>query len=82
MPVFYLLSAPNCHLCTQALVQIQQQAVVQIQLNTVDITADKALFDEYQHLIPVLVRASDDAELRWPFNDQLTSFIGDQDEED
>lgn len=82
MPIFYLLSAPHCQLCTQALLQIQQEAAIQIQLNTVDITADKALFDEYQHLIPVLVRASDDAELRWPFNDQLASFISGQDEED
>lgn len=41
----------------------------------VDIADDNALFERYGWLIPVL-RAGDDAELRWPFDaTSLASFL-------
>lgn len=42
----------------------------------VDIEQDTDLQREYGWLIPVVIRAEDDAELKWPFDQQqLTEFL-------
>ena len=75
MSDFYLLSKPNCGLCQQALLQVHQQPLGQpVTLAMVDISDDPALLEEYANLVPVLIRAKDDAELRWPFQ-QLMEFL-------
>lgn len=76
MSDFYLLTKPNCPLCDKALAQLHGLALEQpIHLHLVDITQQEELLDEYALLVPVLVRAADDAELRWPFNEQLLEFV-------
>ncbi|TRW49735.1 glutaredoxin family protein [Aliidiomarina halalkaliphila] len=77
MPEFFLLTKDNCALCVHAIQLIHQQELPEpIQLNMVDITHDPALVVEYGLLVPVLVRGSDDAELKWPFAaDQLQEFL-------
>lgn len=76
MSDFYLLTKPNCPLCDKAMAQLHGLALEQpIRLHWVDITQQAELLDEYALLVPVLVRAKDDAELRWPFNEQLLEFV-------
>ena len=53
----------------------QQPLDTPIQLSMVDISRQPELLDEYQHLVPVLVRAKDDSELRWPFGETLFDFL-------
>ncbi|CAB0149965.1 hypothetical protein PSI9734_00536 [Pseudidiomarina piscicola] len=73
---FYLLTKPNCPLCDQALVQLHQLDLDEpIRLHWVDISQQPELLDEYALLVPVLVREADDAELRWPFGEQLMEFV-------
>lgn len=69
MPEFYLLTRTPCPLCQQALVMIHQCELEElISLHMVDIDEQADLQQEYGWLIPVLIRQSDDAELKWPFN--------------
>jgi hypothetical protein len=73
---FYLLTKAQCPLCEQALAQLQQLQLSQpITLHQVDIATDEQLCHEYAWLVPVLVRAQDDAELRWPFGHELMEFL-------
>lgn len=73
---FYLLSKPNCPLCNEALAQLHQlQLEDPIRLHWVDISEQPELYEEYALLVPVLVREADDAELRWPFGEQLMEFV-------
>ncbi|MBY6063079.1 glutaredoxin family protein [Pseudidiomarina sediminum] len=76
MADFYLLSKPNCGLCDEALALLHRLDLEQpMRLHWVDISQQPELWDEYALLIPVLVRAKDDAELRWPFGEQLMEFV-------
>ncbi|WP_258240340.1 glutaredoxin family protein [Pseudidiomarina homiensis] len=76
MSDFYLLTKPQCPLCDKALAELHGLTLEQpIRLHWVDITQQPELQDEYALLVPVLVRAKDDAELRWPFNNQLMEFV-------
>ncbi|RUO22395.1 thioredoxin family protein [Aliidiomarina iranensis] len=77
MPEFYLLMKEHCPLCTQAIQLIYAQKLDEpIQLNVVDIASDPALVQEYATLVPVLVRAADDAEMKWPFAEiKLQEFL-------
>ncbi|MGX5914167.1 glutaredoxin family protein [Aliidiomarina sp. Khilg15.8] len=77
MSEFYLLSKDNCHLCTEALLMVHRSPVDEpVRLHIVDITEQPDLQDEYGLLIPVLIRAHDDAELKWPFAaDTLLEFL-------
>lgn len=76
MTEFYLLTKAQCPLCDQALVQLSQLPLDQlVTLHKVDIASDEQLWNEYAWIVPVLVRAADDAELRWPFGDQLLEFL-------
>lgn len=76
MTEFYLLTKSQCPLCDQALAQLQQLPLQQpITLHQVDIATDEQLSHEYAWLVPVLIRAADDAELRWPFGDKLMEFL-------
>ncbi|MGQ4275900.1 glutaredoxin family protein [Pseudidiomarina sp. E22-M8] len=73
---FYLLSKPNCSLCIEALTQLHQLPLEEpIRLHWVDISEQPDLYEEYALLVPVLVREADDAELRWPFGEQLMEFV-------
>jgi hypothetical protein len=73
---FYLLTKAQCPLCDHALAQLQQLPLQRaIRLHQVDIATDEQLCREYAWLVPVLVRAADDAELRWPFGDELMEFL-------
>lgn len=76
MTDFYLLTKPNCPLCDEAL-KILHQATPEspIRLHVVDISTQPELQDEYGWLVPVLVRAHDDAELRWPFPTTIEEFL-------
>ncbi|WP_411358435.1 glutaredoxin family protein [Pseudidiomarina salilacus] len=77
MTEFYLLSKPNCPLCDEALHMLNSlQLEEPLRLHWVDISQQADLLEEYAWLIPVLVRATDDAELRWPFDPTtLLEFI-------
>lgn len=76
MTEFYLLTKAQCPLCDHALAQLQQLPLQHaIRLHQVDIATDEQLCREYAWLVPVLVRAADDAELRWPFGDELMEFL-------
>lgn len=76
MSEFYLLTKPNCSLCDIALQRLQQaQPTTAIQLHLVDISQQPELAEEYGWPIPVLIRAHDDAELRWPFPESLEEFL-------
>lgn len=76
MTDFYLLTKPDCALCMEALKLIHETDLDEpIELHMVDISTQPELLDEYAWLVPVLVRAADDAELRWPFGDQLLPFL-------
>lgn len=76
MTEFYLLTKSQCPLCEQAMTQLQQLSLVQpINLHRVDIESDEQLCHEYAWLVPVLIRAADDAELRWPFGHELMEFL-------
>lgn len=77
MPEFYLLTRHPCSLCQQALVMIHQCELEEpISLHLVDIDEQQELFNEYAWLVPVLIRQTDDAELKWPFNQQtLLEFL-------
>ena len=77
MSAIYLLTKPNCPLCTQALQMLHQLALEEpVELGVVDISEQDDLQEEYGWLVPVFVKASDDSELRWPFDEkQLLEFI-------
>lgn len=77
MPEFYLLTKEDCGLCKVAITQLYQlQLDEPISLHLVDISSDPALLKEYGTLIPVLVRGQDDAELKWPFEqEKLKEFL-------
>ncbi|RUO25705.1 thioredoxin family protein [Aliidiomarina minuta] len=77
MSDFYLLTRDECHLCTQAMLMIHKAPVEEpIRLHLVDIEKQADLQQEYGLLIPVLIREVDDAELKWPFNEQqLVEFL-------
>lgn len=76
MSDFYLLTKPNCPLCDRALSELHSLSLEHpIRLHWVDITQQAELENEYALLVPVLVRGIDDAELRWPFNDDLMEFV-------
>lgn len=74
---FYLLVKDNCPLCTLALEMVHSLALTQpVQLHQVDISQQEDLLEEYGHLVPVLIREQDDAELKWPFAaDKLRDFL-------
>lgn len=77
MPEFYLLTKEDCGLCKVAVTQLYQvQLDEPISLHMVDISTDPELVKEYGALIPVLVRGHDDAELKWPFDqEKLKDFL-------
>lgn len=73
---FYLLTKPHCPLCNEALAQLHRLELEEpLRLHWVDISAQPELLEEYALLVPVLVREADDAELRWPFGEQLMEFV-------
>jgi hypothetical protein len=53
----------------------QAQPEHPIRLHIVDISEQQELQQEYAWLIPVLIRARDDAEMRWPFAQPLEEFL-------
>ncbi|WP_113905885.1 glutaredoxin family protein [Aliidiomarina celeris] len=77
MNEFYLLTKDDCGLCKVAITQLYQTQLDEpISLHMVDITQDPALLLEYGAIVPVLVRAHDDAELKWPFEaEKLKDFL-------
>lgn len=77
MPEFYLLTKDHCPLCIQAIQVIHAQSLEDpIRLHLVDIAENPELLDEYGLLVPVLIRARDDAEMKWPFDaTKLKEFL-------
>ncbi|MGM0630218.1 MAG: glutaredoxin family protein [Pseudomonadota bacterium] len=77
MSAFYLLTKPNCPLCTQAIQLLHSLPLEEpIELGVVDIAEQQELQEEYGWLVPVIIRGKDDAELRWPFDaNQLQEFV-------
>lgn len=75
MSAFYLLTKPNCPLCTQA-IQLLHSLEEPVEFGLVDIAEQQELQEEYGWLVPVFIRGKDDAELRWPFDaNQLLEFV-------
>jgi len=74
---FYLLTRESCPLCKIAIQQIYAQQLEEpIRLHLVDIDSDEALKQEYGALVPVIIRELDDAEMKWPFEEQkLMEFL-------
>jgi len=73
---YYLLTKPHCPLCITAIQLIHGVVLDEpIHLHVVDISDQPELIDEYANLVPVLIRAQDDAELKWPFADALERFL-------
>ncbi len=63
-----LYSTTQCSLCEQALTWLlSQDGLRGIQLETVDIALDDALFEQYAEQIPVLQIGAEI--LRWPFDE-------------
>ncbi|MCL5255374.1 MAG: glutaredoxin family protein [Gammaproteobacteria bacterium] len=77
MRSFYLLTKEHCPLCIQAIQVIHQADIDEpIELGVVDIASDPELVDEYATLVPVLIRASDEQEMKWPFHaEKLQEFL-------
>lgn len=77
MPEYYLLITDHCPLCTQAIQMIHQQQLEEpVHLSLVDLNDNPDLQNEYANLVPVLIRDSDDQELKWPFEaEQLKRFL-------
>lgn len=66
--ILLLYSRQDCHLCDQAeeLVRSVIQGSTWL-LQKVDIDTDDALVEKYGWEIPVLARAENGEELKWPF---------------
>ncbi|MCL4409663.1 glutaredoxin family protein [Aliidiomarina haloalkalitolerans] len=77
MRSFYLLTKDNCPLCIQAIQIIHLTELEEpIELGVVDIATDADLLEEYATLVPVLIRGSDEQELKWPFQaEKLKEFL-------
>ena len=62
-----LISGPNCHLCEQAKEMLYPLLKTKnIQLNSLNVREDAALFEQYGLRIPVVIFA-DGSEKGWPF---------------
>lgn len=62
-----LISGPNCHLCEQAKEMLNPLLEAKnIQLKVLDVSEDRALFEQYGLRIPVVIFA-DGSEKGWPF---------------
>ena len=76
---FFLLGTECCHLCEQAKALLSVNEAVQeesITVELIDIAEHQQWFDKYSVMIPVLYCTQSQAELRWPFDQQvLTTFI-------
>lgn len=74
---FIVLGKPDCHLCDQVIDMFKANCLEEgATLGYLDISKDKMLKDEYQLLVPVLLRMDDDEELLWPFDEeQLLAFV-------
>jgi len=71
-----LYGTPACHLCELAEDLLHRRGLPAPAWRSVDIAADEALLDRYGRRIPVLRRASDGAELDWPFDAAtLAAFV-------
>lgn len=69
-----LYSAPECHLCDDALALLQPYIDKGTSLAKLDITLDPLLLANYRTRIPVVAAA--DQELGWPFDaEQLASWL-------
>jgi len=76
MREFFLLTRDDCPLCTEAFALINEISAQAIRLHLVDIEQQPDLLEEYGWLIPVLIRAQDDQELKWPFTpSQVQEFL-------
>lgn len=63
-----LYGTSECHLCDQALTQVQPFINAQIcQVEHIDIVSDLDLYERYALCIPVLYNPRSQSELRWPF---------------
>lgn len=75
--LFTLYGTLGCHLCELAeaqlalLLETLQSKGQPIEIECVDISVSDELINRYGERIPVLRRAADDAELNWPFVDEV-----------
>ncbi len=76
---FILFGTDCCHLCEQAQALISHSEAMltsQIAVEEIDIAEHSQWFDKYSVRIPVLLHPESQAELVWPFDEQvLTKFI-------
>lgn len=77
--VFRLYGTEGCHLCEEAVLQLQPLAHPQT-WDSVDIMSNEALLAKYGTRIPVLRCLHTEAELNWPFDpEDLKMFLGQTD---
>lgn len=72
-----LFTTVGCHLCEQALAQLQQlqRSGVAVEIESVEIADADTLIDQYGIRIPV-VKTADGREIGWPFSlDELHRFL-------
>ena len=70
-----LYTRPDCHLCEVA-AELLLESVPGVDVHPVDIEEDLGLIERYGQRVPVLQRATDQAELGWPFSAaELAEFL-------
>ena len=70
-----LYSSPECHLCDDAVV-VLNETVKDILIESVNIEGKPELLMRYEIRIPVLQRLDNNAELDWPFDgDDVRQFL-------
>ena len=69
-----LYSTSNCHLCETALSFLAKYNQ-NFSLEIIDIAENTTLFEQYALKIPVIRREDTQAELNWPFDEEMIRFF-------
>lgn len=76
MSQLILFSGSDCHLCDVAKSLLANVELIDFELETIDVKAQREYFHEYGARIPVLRRGDTGAELPWPFDQaQLVDYL-------
>lgn len=72
-PILLLYTTSGCHLCEQAEALIRRRVAAPIE--SVEITNDAGLLEQYGVRIPVLRRLDTGQELDWPFDEEAVGRL-------